>query len=255
MERRSCIPGLMLGLAILCTPEARADVIAAWHFDEESGTTAAAARGSVDGTLADGAAFTPDGVSGGAVAISPDGNGFVDMGNNFGFEGNSTFSIVVWVRLGNGDTTPYIVAGRHQATNVSGYFAGVNNTNSGSGEVTGGAIFYQAYPNPVSGNIAINDGQWHQIVGVHDFAGNKAQLFVDGVLLDTESHKAFGLAPANFAVGGILNAAGNQMVRSFAGTVDEVSIWDEALTPEEIVHLRDNPGTLQLPEASGLAIY
>jgi hypothetical protein len=232
-----------------------ADLVAAWHFDEGSGTTAAAAFGSVNGTLNGSSSFVGTGISGGAVSLSSAGNGFVDMGNNFSLNGNTTFSIVTWVRLNQGDTNGYIVSGRHQATVVSGYFLAVNNAGSGSGEVTGGGMFYQSYPNPVSGNLGINDGNWHMLVGVHDFATSESRLYVNGILRDSKPYNAFGLSNANFAVGGILNAAGNQMVGSYNGMVDEVSIWDHALTGTEVMYLFDNPGSLTtVPEPSSFGL-
>ncbi|MCP9934861.1 cadherin-like domain-containing protein [Cyanobium sp. Candia 9D4] len=234
----------------LTTSEGSTDpqVLAAWRFNETSGSTAFAAAGSVNGSLLGNASFTAGGLSGGAVTMSTAGNGFVDMGNNFSFGNtNSTFSLVSWVKLQSGDTNGYIVAGRHQAGAIAGYFNGINNTNSGSGEVTGGAIFYQSYPNPVSSNLSLNDGNWHQIIGVHDFNNGTAslsRLYVNGELRDTEGYTGFNSSLANFSVGGILNAAGTQMIGALTGTVDEVSIWNRALTASDARYLYANPGAL-----------
>jgi hypothetical protein len=238
----------------LGSPRADAQVIAAWRFDEAGGSVAAPAAGSVSGTLAGDAAFVPGGISGGAVSMSQAGAGLVDMGNNFAFNGPSTFSLVAWFKTNPGDSSGMLVAGRHQSTVLAGYFLGINNTSSGSGEVAGGGIFYQSYPNPVSGNLGINNGSWHQLVAVHDFANNQARLYVDGILRDTRSHNSFGLSAANFAVGGILNAAGNQMIGTFTGLADEVSIWGQALTDSDVQFLFNNPGALVVPEPASFAL-
>jgi hypothetical protein len=237
---------------VLLAGYARADVVAAWHFNEGSGSIAYPAVGSISGTLTGNAAFTPGGISGGAVSMTTLGNGLVDMGNNFGFTGNGSFSLVAWVKLNNGDSNGYIPVGKHHATVISGYFLGLNNAGSGSGEVTGGAIFYQAYPNPVSTNLGLNDGAWHQLVGVHDFVANQARLYVDGVLRQAQPFDAISATSANFAVGGILNPAGNQMSGSFTGLADEVSIWDHALSATEVKVLFDHPGLV--PEPTSLAL-
>lgn len=229
-----------------------AGVIAAWHFDEVSGSTAFPAAGAVNGSLTGDAAFVPGGVSGGAVAMSTGGGGFVTMGDNFSLSGNSNFSLVAWIKLNNGDTNGYLVAGRHHATVVAGYFLGVNNTGSGSGEVSGGGIYYQAYPNPVSTDLGVNNGGWHQLVGVHDAGASEARLYVDGVLRDTRTLNAFSSPGADFAVGGILNPAGTLMTSSLTGTADEVSLWDQALTSAEVRFLFDNPGALPEPASSTL---
>lgn len=251
----TCVIGAVALQAGFCTSWARADAIAGWHFDETSGANAAAAVGSVNGALQGDAAFTTTGgISGGAVNMSTGGNGLVNMGNNFNFTGANTFSLVAWVQTGNGDTNGYIVAGKHQATVIAGYFLGVNNTSSGSGEVTGGGLFYKAYPNPVSADLDLNDGGWHQIVGVNDIAGNQARLYVDGVLQDTEVLNAFNATGASFAVGGVLNAAGNQMISTLTGKADEVSIWDHALSDSDVTFLFNNPGALAIPEPAGATL-
>ncbi|HMO14522.1 MAG TPA: hypothetical protein PKD64_08985 [Pirellulaceae bacterium] len=107
---------LVVSFSLCCmlSSSSRADLVAAWHFDDGSGTTATAAFGSVNGTLNGSANFVGGGISGGAVSLSSAGSGFVDMGNNFAFNGGSTFSIVSWVQLIPGDNTGYIFAGRHQ---------------------------------------------------------------------------------------------------------------------------------------------
>lgn len=218
----------------------------AWHFDETSGSTAFDAVGSVNGSLTGNASFTAGGISGNAMNSGT--TGFADMGNNFAFGGNSTFSLVAWVKMTSADANGYIPAGRHQATVNAGYFLGVNNTGSASGEVTGGGIFYQAFPNAVSVNLGVNDGNWHQLVGVHDFAANQTKLYIDGVLRDTRTFTAFTASNANFAVAGILNSAGNQMFHDYTGLVDEVSIWNSPLSASAVTYLFNNPGATAIPE-------
>lgn len=239
---------------LLCAGTARGDVIAAWHFDELAGLTAFAAAGSVDGALMGDASFLAGGISGGAVNMTTGGNGLVDMGNNFSFDGNSTFSIVAWFQLNNGDSNGYMIAGRHQSTVAAGYFLSVNDIGSASGEVAGGGSFFQSYPNPVSANLGLNDGGWHQVVGVHDFAANQTQLYVDGILRDTKPYNPFAASAANFAVGGIFNPAGTQMVGILTGAADEVSIWDNALNSTQVAYLYNNPGALAVPEPTALAV-
>lgn len=245
--------GLVVG-ACACGQLADAAVIAAWHFDETGGTTASDAVGSTNGALAGDAAFITGGISGGAVSLSIGGNGFVDMGDNFGYSGNSTFSLVAWVRVAQGDTGGYLVAGRHHATVVSGYFLSVNNAGSGSGEVPGSGMFYQGYPNPVSADLALNDGEWHQLVGVHDLAGGETRLYVDGALQATQAYNPFGLADADFSVGGVRNPAGTQTIGALNGSADEVSLWDTALTDDDVRYLFDHPGSLDVPTPSVLAL-
>ncbi|HMO14523.1 MAG TPA: PEP-CTERM sorting domain-containing protein [Pirellulaceae bacterium] len=77
---------------------------------------------------------------------------------------------------------------------------------------------------------------------------------MDGILRDTKTYSAFGLSNANFAIGGVLNAAGNQMVGSFNGFVDEVSLWSRALNDADVAYLYNNPGALVIPEPSSFLL-
>lgn len=243
----------LAAVALVSGPVRAQTAASVWHFNESSGSTAFDAVGSVNGLLQGDASFAPGGISGNAIAMTFAGNGFVDMGNNYSLSGSSTFSIVAWVKLNSGDTTGYHVAGRHQRTVVSGYFLGINDVMSTSGEVAGGALFYQAYPNPVSPNLSLNDGNWHQLVGVQDLATNQSKLYVDSVLQPTQPYTAFANSIANFTVGGILNPSGTAMGSSFTGMADEVSIWNQALNPDEVAYLFNNPGAVAVPEPTTMA--
>ena len=233
-------------LAMGNTLHAQVFALSAWHFNESSGSTAFDSVGSVNGTLVGNASFTAGGIFGNALNSGT--TGFADMGNNFAFGGNTSFSLVAWVKMTAADANGYIPVGRHQSTVNAGYFLGVNNTGSGSGEVAGGGIFYQAFPNPVSTNLVVNDGNWHQLVGVHDFAANQTKLYVDNVLRDTKTFTSFTASNANFAVAAILNSAGNQMFHDYTGLVDEVSVWNFPLTASDVTYLFTNPGVVAVPE-------
>jgi len=245
---------LLVGQLLLCMGVARADLIASWHFDESSGSTAFAAVGSVNGTLTGDASFITGGISGGAASMSKTGGGFIDMGDNFDLNGSSSFSIVAWVRLANEDTDGHIIAGRTQRSFATGYYLAINDVDSGSGEVDGGGMFYQAYPNAVSSDLGLNDGQWHQLVGVHDFAADEAYLYVDGILRGTEDFDSVPSVAAKFAVGAILNTAGTQMDSTLTGDVDEIALWDHALSSTEVVNLFNNPGAAAVPEPSSIVL-
>src|SRR6266496_405209 len=159
----------------------RADLVAHWTFDETGGTVAHDSVGGLDGTLSPtGASFVAGGISSNAVSISQADNGFVNMGNVLGLT-NGDFSVVAWVQMNPGDTTPNtIIVGKHESGYVNGYFLVVNQ--AGGGGEDNKALFYAgglAAEGPVS-QTSVNDGGWHQVVGVYKSGVNKA-IYVDGV--------------------------------------------------------------------------
>ena len=153
-------------LAIYSVPS-RADLIAHWSFDETGGTVAHDSAGGLHGTLSPtGASFVAGGISSNAVSISQAANGFVNMGNVLA-QGSGDFSVVAWVKLNPGDTTPNtIIVGKHESGYVNGYFLDVNQT--GGGGEDNKALFYSgglAAEGPGS-QTSVNAGGWHQVVGV-----------------------------------------------------------------------------------------
>lgn len=86
-----------------------------------------------------------------------------------------------------------------------------------------------------STGIAYDGANWHNIVYVQRDIGNgnaKVQLWVDGVLDSiVVNPPPRPLTPNTTTIGGILRAAPSAW---FAGTIDEVAVWNRALSQEEI---------------------
>jgi hypothetical protein len=255
--RLNSTPLLISVFVVFLTPVANnidADVIAQWHFDETGGGTAFDSVGSVNGTLAGDAAFAAGGISGNAVSMTRAGGGLVNMGDNFGFT-SGDFSIVSWVKLAAGDTTTdYFIAGKHRSTQVAGYFLGVNTSSTYGG--TNKSYFYDSNPSgptaPVS-TTTINDGGWHQVVGVYH-AGGLSEIYVDGGgVEDSKTAATIGGISQSFLIGGISNSGGTP-VGFLNGMVDEVQLYDSALSSNEVQFLFENPALTAVPEPSSFAI-
>ncbi len=226
----------------------RADLVAHWTFDEAGGTVAHDGAGGMDGTLSpSGAGFVTGGISSNAVSLSRAASGFVNMGNVLPLTGGD-FSVVCWVKMNPGDTTPETVfLGKHEAFSVNGYFLLVNQ--GGGGGQNNKATFYAGglvADGPVS-QTSVNDGNWHLVVGVYKSAVNKV-IYVDGVAQDTNSAPAINGNTAAFLVGGV-NESGVPTGR-FTGLIDDVQMYNHALSPNDILYLFQNPGKVLLSPPS-----
>ena len=81
------------------------------------------------------------------------------------------------------------------------------------------------------------DGNWHHIAWVD--AGGKAILYIDGIRDATDfTYEHPKLSLNTTTVGGILRAAASHF---FTGAIDDVRIYNYALTPEEILELIPEP--------------
>jgi hypothetical protein len=87
---------------------------------------------------------------------------------------------------------------------------------------------------PLSSQAIVADGLWHHVGFVWD--GFYRILYVDGTEVATD---AAALAPLNFSNGGLYIGTSKTLDEKsfFSGMIDEVRIYDVALTTEEIVTL------------------
>lgn len=75
----------------------------------------------------------------------------------------------------------------------------------------------------------VNDGKWHFVVGVYD--NSSIKLYIDGVQDGVNNVGNISrVGTAKKTVIGALNSGG----QNFLGTIDEISIFNRALTPTEI---------------------
>ena len=254
MLRTKLTTAIAFSVGMLVVSASQANPIASWNFNETSGSVAHDGVGSVNGTLNNGAMFDPGaGLNGsGALLVDPSTNGFVNMGNNFAFASGS-YSIEAWVKTDAGDTSGMTAVSEHYTTHHAGYFLAVNNVGDGAGG-SSKAHFYGGSSGPTGVSSAtVNDGQWHQLVGVYDAGSGNGQIFVDGNL---ESSVALGptiTTSVPFLVGGI-SVLGNP-TNYFRGLIDDVKVFDSALTAADVHAEYTNALAGAVPEPSNLALF
>jgi hypothetical protein len=217
-----------MGLAS-ASASADSSVVGLWHFDEGSGLVAGDSSGlGNNGTLSGGVTWLP-GVNGSALSF--DGvTGSVDVPDSSSLEPGQ-ITVQAWVRRsGSPGDFKYIVD-----KGYSGCIAGSYGLYSGP---TGGAVFYVSVPgfssyalSPDAGT-GIWDGNWHMLTGTYD--GSTLRLYVDGAEVGSGTSWSTGIGyslPNNdLFFGSYMGCDG----LDYPGAIDEVQIWDRALSPAEI---------------------
>jgi hypothetical protein len=256
-------------------PEIRGDLVQYWPFDDgatnaASDTAQNAIAGGNVGELIDfdlnsapndtpGDWVTADlppqlAHSTGALDFDPLTNGYVDGGNlaivSDGLGGEATVSLWYKARtlsLGGG-------AGREEdgdrLLSFGGEVSCCNEEFDGAGVVRineFGAV--QVWPGGTGWRSVtldeIEEGEWYHIALV--WQGDQVTGYIDGVEgltatsrfdfdTDLESTRTFG-------IGARYNTGGNSYGRAPDGTVDDVAVWDEALTEEQLKSLFDGSET------------
>jgi len=213
--------------------------IAHWTFDEGSGTQALDSIGGFNGTLsATGSSWVSGGAAGGALSLSKAAGGLVTMGDVLRL-GTGPYSFVFWVKTSTTDTGIAVLT-KHWATIPAGYFIGINSNGPYATDTK--AWFYNYYigDEPIS-TTTVNDDQWHQIIGVR--GGGEVKIYVDGLPVES-SHPDRGLTNppqgTPFLIGGYFD--GSNPVITYTGLIDDIQVYDHALTENEIDFLFRHPG-------------
>jgi hypothetical protein len=198
-------------------------LVGIWHLDESSGTSGS---GSVIDSSGQGNNGTPSSITFGVTGkmnTSANFTGNPSTINLPAYPAGTTVSVQAWVK---GTVGGWYAVGGHPTINNDwfiGYYGGPGGTYATFRYDNGGE-------QSINGSLyKINDGNWHQIVGVS--TSSKAYLYVDGKL---ESSNNTG---GNWSGGAISIGSQAGAGNSFTGSIDEVAIWSRSLSASEVLEL------------------
>ena len=207
------------------------NLVAWWKFDDGSGATAINSSGTASALTLSGAITWEDGISGGAVHFRGVGSGTGTLGYNA-----NAITVCAWVNhdvFVSGQVERYITVGSEVAV--------IRKENDGRLHfyiMTGGSLRHLWVSD------VLTEDQWHYVVGAWD--GLTQRLYIDGVLKVWQRP------------GGVLGTASSLNVSSsgepFNGMLDDVRIYDYALTHGEVLSLA-GVDTLYVPVPSSAEIY
>jgi hypothetical protein len=234
---------MLVVLALLALPAsaAAAPLVGQWHLDEpQSSTTHADSSGDGFTGAEVGAPTTVPGRFGNALRFPTDSD-YVDAGNHALLQ-PARVTLLAWVRSAATPLTVKQIAG--QGTNGFCSYSSYSLYTGGSADASGLRFYITntaqtGFVTPPASN-AIWNGAWHVVVGTYD--GSRVRLYVDGRLVSEASASGnirYGLDVSNdFLIGNTNNPnctdpGGN----NFTGDIDDVRVYNRALSPGEIACL------------------
>lgn len=227
--------GLTLGMA-------EAALVSYYTFDETSGTSAVdSGPAAANGLIGSNVTLGTTGVFGTAFTFKNDAtqNGIVDMANAGTFTplvASQALTISVWLKWKTADT----------GARDSAIFLGSNldaNRYIDVGTTSGGAVYGRSRNASTAGaafadlplGTGLGDDQWHHIAYTSDATTDVTQLYIDGVLAGTTTTPAYTFPTFNNLEIGRLGRS--SATDAYAGSVDELRIYDTVLSATDIAAL------------------
>ena len=206
--------------------------VSEWMFEEGTGTSTADTIGANTGILMNGPAWRSgsDCVSGGCLSLDST-NDYVDLGNDASLNITGQITISAWVKLDSYGTSGArtvvskwsSVAGQRQyMLTVYPDKANLYVRRSDDGASIG-----------LTGNATIQLNSWCYLVGVFNGSTQTMEIYVNGAK-DKTSSSGVPAAMASTATKLIIGGYNNGASEKFSGLVDEVRIYNAALTSSVI---------------------
>ncbi|MFI7150159.1 LamG-like jellyroll fold domain-containing protein [Nonomuraea sp. NPDC050022] len=178
--------------------------------------------------------------------------GYVSTEGGSTVDTSKSFSVSAWVKLDRLDTD-WRTAVSQSGSTISGFFLQYNpNVKKWHFVLPATNADTAARDVAESAGPAVA-GRWTHLVGMYDAAAKKIRIYVDGVPGTTGDHLTPWKATGSVQLGRA--QVGGQAVNYWPGSLDEVRVYDRALTLDEIHDLAGSPATeevfLPLDEGTG----
>lgn len=231
-----------------------------YHFDAGSGTTAVDSVGGNTGTLSGTPLptwVTPGKVGAGALGFSGNGTynatgqSVVTTASSLTPVLGSTATLDAWFKTTQvGNNTHW------QAPAITGVeqAGGGNDINWGTLDASGHIGLFVGDSGGVYSTSVVNDGQWHNVAMTRDATTGNVQIYIDGTLQGSGTFDTGAKTSLINTIGALLDVDGGGQTRTgdnyFNGSLDEVRIYNQVLSANEIQGLSQIPGAPTLTTAT-----
>ncbi|HET7871287.1 MAG TPA: LamG-like jellyroll fold domain-containing protein [Terriglobales bacterium] len=228
-EKNLFCVGRQAGLAA-AKPKTSTGLVAHWTFNEHDGSQVKdSSAGQHHGTLK-GAVRVP-GKYGSALRCGPD--ALVEVPHDAGLDAfRDGFSVAAWIQR-DADSTWNMIISREVKDGPSEYFGLAVFKNKALFSLDGDGAHYKN----IQSAEDMPTGEWLHLAGTFD--NREIRLYVNGKLVNSAPYSTpFQFADTNpIIIGGNTNTQGQKWVDCFRGLIEEVSLFDRALTEGEMLKL------------------
>jgi hypothetical protein len=212
-------------------------MIAWWKFDKAQGPNVIDSSGNgLHGTLIGEARVINDAEKGKVLSLDGD-SGYVDCGKHPLFDIVNEITVMAWIKPNRFDHWNWwqaIVTKGDSSWRIQRYHASDVLEFGCTGLSVQGNQFSQ-----LVGTVSVNDGRWHHVAAVYDCTS--VYLYVDGVRDSSEcASGSIAINDEPVYIGG-----NSQALRTWTGLIDDVRIYNYALSKAEVKAISDECGQIQ----------
>jgi hypothetical protein len=216
-----------------CSP----DMISYWKLDETEGTIYEDFVGENDGVCSIHDCPDPEkGLVIGAQKFLGSQGIDVPVSDDFNWDADSDFSVELWVNIPEGETCSgrKVFIGRYAG--LPGWWVGCENESNEAIFLLRDSESHWDDRKWISGGPALNDGEWHHVVAVRDGENDEIQLFVDSILVasDTVTFEGDWISDEALNIGHYYVPFDDPQQYLFNGLLDEIAVYRRTLTASEI---------------------
>ncbi len=216
--------------------------VAYWRFEEHSGNIVADIKGTNHASLINNPEIDVDGVDGSGIRFINEKSSYAEAPDHPDLNIEGSITIEFWVNLedGWGGAEREALVGKGDHTYQVRHF----NNNRLRFTVRGGT----------GGNVDLDSenqlslNEWNHVVAVYDADDEEMRIYFNGQKDSVTRHRkgTIGTTPAGLTFGA--NYSGYDYRRFFDGKLDEVAIYDYALSPKRIeAHYKALAGETSMP--------
>jgi len=175
-------------------------------------------------------------------------NDYIDVGTGLKstFDGATAFTISAWFKYDTANPNYSTIIQQEYTAAGDNYLAAVRLSNTSTPQITNRNV-------TLTDTTALNSGQWYHIVSVFDGSSQTLTMYIDGTQV-AQNTSAGSSMPTSAAGSKCIIGANANNDRFLDGSIDEVAVWDTALTStqvSEIYNATDTNLTKDLSTVSG----
>ena len=220
----------ILALVMSLANSASARLVA--HYEFEGNANDSSGHG-LNGILMGGVSFVTDSERGSVLSLDGFGD-YMDCGNDSWFDITSSITLACWIKVDSYNKAWQAIITKGD----SAWRLQRNETSRGIEFACTGINVPGTTWGNVLGSTNVNDSKWHHVAGVYD--GSRISLYIDGVLEYSEAGSG-SINTNNYAV--MIGENADQRGREWDGQIDDVRIYNNALSEAEIAELAGTDGT------------